>query len=531
MSEIESGAMKKATELLTAAEMRAIETAAMDSGAVSGIELMERAGAAVVAAVEEGWPQLARGAFRVVVLCGPGNNGGDGFVIARLLRERGCEVELYLLGEAVGLPRDAQANCDRWREMGAVQPWPAKLDGQADLYVDAVFGAGLSRPVGERVVAPLAGVPPERIVAVDAPTGLCMDSGRVLGSAVSAAVTVTFHAPRPGHYLADGPAHCGRVICSSIGLRGEGPRRAVRVDAPLVPVLKSADGHKYSHGHALVLSGGSGRTGAARLTARGALRIGAGLVTLGVPGAAQLEVAAQSTGVMLTRVDGPEAFSKVLEDERINALCLGPGLGRDRARSLVPVALEAGTRRAVVLDADALSAFADAPDALFARLHPGCVLTPHGGEFARLFPDPAKQLAEEPARGPALSRLDVARAAAERAGCTVLLKGPDTVIARPDGMCAVNAARYARSVPWLATAGAGDVLAGFIAGLMARGADAFGAAATAAWLHVECALQFGPGLIAEDLPESLPAVLRQLDQAAGRIRAGSAAEESSTPLQ
>lgn len=277
-----------------------------------------------------------------------------------------------------------------------------------------------------------------------------------------------------------------------------------------LPPLGKGEGHKYSHGHALILSGGFGRTGAARLAARGALRIGAGLVTLGVPGAAQIEVASQISALMLARVEDGDGLAEVLEDARVNALCLGPGLGVERARDLVPAALRAKHRPRVVLDADALTAYADTPEALFAILHANCVLTPHGGEFARLFPDIAAKLNETPTSGPAYSKVDATREAARRAGCVVLFKGPDTVIADPDGSCSVNAAVYDRAAPWLATAGSGDVLAGFITGLLARGLSAMQAAETGAWLHVEAARSFGPGLIAEDLPEELPRVFRAL---------------------
>ncbi|MEL6618890.1 MAG: NAD(P)H-hydrate dehydratase [Pseudomonadota bacterium] len=272
-------------------------------------------------------------------------------------------------------------------------------------------------------------------------------------------------------------------------------------------------GQKFDHGHALILSGGPGRTGAARLAARGALRIGAGLVTLGVPPPAQMEAASHITALMLKRVSNADGLNAVLEDDRINALCLGPGLGLDDdAASLVETVLGAGhlrLTRHVVFDADALTLIARDP-ARMAALNAHAVLTPHGGEFARLFPDIAEKLAAVPDRGPAYSKVDATRDAAARCGAVVLFKGPDTVIAHPDGRCSVHAAAYGREAPWLATAGAGDVLAGFITGLLARGSDPLEAAETAAWLHVECARQFGPGLIAEDLPEILPQVLRML---------------------
>ena len=248
-----------------------------------------------------------------------------------------------------------------------------------------------------------------------------------------------------------------------------------------------------------------GRSGAARLAARAALRVGAGLVTVGAPGSAMMECACQLTAIMLRKTEDAEALATALEDTRINAICIGPGLGLDRARDLVPIALAAARR--TVLDADALTAYTEDPAALFAMLHPEVVLSPHGGEFARLFPDLPHRLSEPATKGPAYSKLDATRAAAERAGCTVLFKGPDTVIASPDGRAAIHAAAYDRAAPWLATAGSGDVLAGLITGLMARGQTPQAAAEAAAWLHTEAAIAFGPGLIAEDLPDILPDVI------------------------
>lgn len=544
------------TELLTAAQMRAIEQAAIESGTATGLELMERAGAGVVGAIFEEWPELDRpaaeaggeyldkdDALRAVVLCGPGNNGGDGFVIARLLEARGWAVEVFLFGDPDKLPPDARVIYERWMELGVVAPLDAFSDPDrgwgCDLLVDALFGTGLTRglrPLGELfwnmedIVYSFqieSGHPRGRpaIVAVDIPSGICSDSGRQFpheddhnSFAACAHLTVTFHKAKIGHYLGDGATRSGKLVVVDIGLGSvdaiskpiDRRKGVAGLTGSIHPVWlrKDREDHKFSHGHALVLTGGSGRTGAARLTARSALRAGAGLVTLGVPGSAQMEVAAQITALMLRRLDDAAGLADVLKDKRLNALCLGPGLGLDRARALVPEALKSG--RKTVLDADALSAFADPPDALFDMLHPGCVLTPHGGEFARLFPDIAARLSETPIKGPAYSKVDATRAAAERAGCVVLFKGPDTVIAAPDGRCAINAAVYDRAAPWLATAGSGDVLAGIITGLLARGFDPFMAAESGAWLHVEAARAFGPGLIAEDLPEMLPQVFRDL---------------------
>ena len=531
-------------ELLTAAQMRAIEQAAIKSGDATGLELMERAGQGVVDAIFDEWPMLdRRGAspsrspgyfgpdeedpLRAVVLCGPGNNGGDGFVVARLLQQLGWEVEVFLYGDLAKLPPDARVNYERWGAKNevlvfAVDPAPLKDDflrfpKSIDLVVDGVFGTGLTRPfVG--AFSMLANEPARtllrdrgvKVVSIDAPSGLCADSGRILGNAIVADMTVTFHSKKLGHILGDGPVTCGTVRTKSIGLETFEDGRIVHTtEADRVKLSKVPVGHKYSHGHALILSGGAGKTGAARLAARGALRVGAGLVTLGVPPIAQMEVASQITALMLQRVDGAGGLSEILEDTRLNALCLGPALGLERARALVPTALAA--RRATVLDADALSAFAEDPGALIARLHDKCVLTPHGGEFARVFPDIAAQMNAHPVKGPAFSKVDATRAAAKRAGCLVLFKGPDTVIAAPDGRCVINSAVYERAAPWLATAGSGDVLAGFIAGLLARGLAPMQAAETAAWLHVECARQFGPGLIAEDLPEQVQEVFRKLN--------------------
>lgn len=561
------------TELLTAAQMRAIEAAAIASGEVTGLELMERAGRGVVEAIFEEWPELAgmgggaapeppeylgnkeAQARRAVVLCGPGNNGGDGFVVARLLMERGWEVEVFLYGDPERMPPDARVNYERWRGMGEIgnlllsDDFKARFGEPLTIVIDALFGTGLSRPMDEAVVDALrraSGIfGTRRVVAVDITSGLCADSGRCVGSAaaevtidgsIEADLTVSFQLPKTGHYLADAPYLSKKLAIKDIGIeKWIGPihyavgedlvwlcTRRVQGDVEWLAKPAWEKGHKYSHGHALILSGPSGRGGAARLAARGALRIGAGLVTVGCPADAIPENAARLDAVMLRAVADKEALAAVLGDPRINALCLGPGMGLDeRARGLVAAALESRaearpTQDAVdrasarlVLDADALTILSQSPD-LFAALHENCVLTPHAGEFARLFPDIAEKLAAPATKGPAYSKVDATREAAKRAGCVVLYKGPDTVIADPSGRCSINSAHYERAAHWLATAGSGDVLAGFIAGLLARGFAPMQAAETAAWLHVECARKFGPGLIAEDLPEQLPAVFRDL---------------------
>jgi hydroxyethylthiazole kinase-like uncharacterized protein yjeF len=490
------------------------------------------------------------------VLCGPGNNGGDGFVVARLLKEWGWEVEVFLYGDAGKLPPDAKVNYERWGEMGEVLPirnlerLPTSFE-QPRLVIDGLFGTGLKREISEQLGTIANELMRFRrvscsVCAIDMPSGICSDSGNSLSSDVSkipflyADLTVTFHRPKIGLYSGFGPTVCKKVVCKDIGINhrewvkalgwsaesAEGRknfgRSVVRLAEreSLTPEFMGSQsildkeyvGHKYSHGHAFILSGGVGRGGAARMAARGALRIGAGLVTVGCPPAALIENAAQLDAVMLRAVKGADKLTEVLEDARINALCVGPGLGTGaRVAEVLRVVLTGGGMepRPTVLDADALSLVA-ADAQLFETLHERCVLTPHGGEFARLFPDIAEKLNATPTHGPAYSKVDATRAAAARAECVVLFKGPDTVIAHPDGRCSINSAQYDREAPWLATAGSGDVLAGFITGLLARGFKPMQAAETAAWLHVECARSFGPGLIAEDLPEELPKVFRQL---------------------
>ena len=269
-------------------------------------------------------------------------------------------------------------------------------------------------------------------------------------------------------------------------------------------LAKAPEAHKYDHGHVLVLAGSPGKGGAARLAARAALRVGAGLVTLACPQISLAENAAQLTAIMLTPLPDAYALRGHFQDPRLNALCLGPGLGLPRALEMVPAAL--WLRRPSVLDADALSAFSADTRPLFNAMHEQVVITPHQGEFRRLFPDLAQALEDG-----SLPRVEAVRQAAARINCTVLLKGPETAIARPSGEAALHSATGARAAPWLATAGSGDVLAGIIAGLMARGLTPFEAACTGTWLHVEAALSFGPGLIAEDLPEELPKVFRVLN--------------------
>lgn len=573
--------MQARLELLSNAEMAEADRRAIAAG-VASLVLMENAGRAVADAAER---MVAPGA-RIVVMCGPGNNGGDGFVAARLLAERGYDVHVAALVALERLTGDAKAMAARWQGATVTASEAVADLAASQLVIDALFGAGLTRAldgVALEVVEAInaAGRP---VLAVDVPSGLDGSTGVALGGVVEATRTVTFFRRKPGHLLLPGRALCGEVVVADIGIpeavlaprvsspssagagggdgatadaarpgrlaRGETGRAAASVGSLPSPSARGGgetdgievatfanapelwshafawprrEGHKYSRGHAIVVSGPAERTGAARLGARGALRVGAGLVTVASPRAAFPVNAAHLTAIMLEPFEVPGGLTGVLADVRRNAVLIGPGTGVSApTRRMVEIALQSAA--AVVLDADALTSFASesdsegeatprrmgftaptraepddaaTPEALFgaitARSQP-VVLTPHEGEFKRLFADVAG------------SKLERARHAARVSGAILLLKGADTVIAAPDGRVAINE----NAPAWLATAGSGDVLAGFIVGLLAQGMPAFEAACAAAWLHGECALRFGPGLIAEDLPEMLPSVLSGL---------------------
>jgi ADP-dependent NAD(P)H-hydrate dehydratase / NAD(P)H-hydrate epimerase len=488
-------------ELLTTKEMTEADRLTIAAG-TPGIELMDRAGSAVADAIAA----AHSAASKVVVLVGPGNNGGDGFVAAQVLRDRGYVVRILLVGDFAKLKGDAALAAARW-ESQVDAASPEGLAG-ADVAIDALFGAGLDRPVEGLALRMIeaaneCGIP---AIAVDLPSGVNGTSGAVMGAAVRATRTVTFFRRKPGHLLLPGRRFCGLVTVADIGIqastlasiRPQTFANALALWAHTFPI-PHVDGHKYSRGHAVVVSGAATSTGAARLAARGALRTGAGLVTIASPRDALAINATANLAIMVRQVDGPQELSAFLADRRRNTIIMGPGLGVGaETRDLVLTALSAD--RAVVLDADALTSFSDQPAVLFAAISgrgsSATVLTPHLGEFAKLFP---------PADGPAF-KLEQARQAAARAGAFVVLKGPDTVIAAPDGRAVIND----NAPPWLATAGAGDVLAGVIGGLLAQGMPGFEAAAAGVWLHGEAGNQIGPGLIAEDLPEAMPRIYREL---------------------
>lgn len=490
-------------DVLTTTEMERADRLTIAAG-TPGFALMMSAGQAVAEAamdlVEEG---------PIVVVAGRGNNGGDGFVAAAELAARGREVSVILLCERDSLQGDAALAAKGWKY--PVLPFNPQALGKPALIIDALFGAGLNRPVKgdplEMIAAVNANGTP--VLAVDLPSGVNGTTGAIMGAAVQATETVTFFRKKPAHLLLPGRMYCGRVRVADIGIDAQVLDEIKPLTAENVPQawrwsfpVPRIDGHKYARGHAVVVSGDLASTGAARLAARAALRAGAGLVTLASPRDALAVNAAALTAVMVRAVDNPIQFAELLDDKRLNACVIGPGAGVSaRTRDFVHTALSA--QRHLVLDADALTSFAGTPDRLFEAIKAsdglGVVLTPHEGEFPRLFSDISN-------KHPGRSKLERVRAAAERSGAVVLLKGADTVIASPDGRATVAA----NAPPWLATAGAGDVLAGIIAGFLAQGVAAFEAASIGVWLHGEGASEAGPGLIAEDLTEVLPAVFRRL---------------------
>ena len=488
-------------EILSAAEMRAADAAAIAAG-TPGIVLMERAGKAVADEAE----RMARTATRIVVLCGPGNNGGDGFVAARLLARRGWRVELGLLGERAELRGDAQLASDGYA--GPVSAAGALALKGAGLIVDALFGAGLSRALDgqARALVEAIGASGAPVLSVDMPSGLDTDTGEIMGVAPQATRTVTFHRLKPCHVLLPGSALCGDVRLRDIGLsafglghmRLIGPDDFRRAQRPRAP-----QDHKYARGAALVLSGAAHRTGAARLAAQAALRVGAGVVAIAAEGASVAANSAHVTAIMVEPFDGLSGFARLIEDERRTAVVIGPGAGvGEPTRGYVRAAL--ARTCAVVIDADALTSFAGQLDDLAAHIAAQggqAVLTPHDGEFRRLFGDARDVRA---ARG----KIERARAAARACRGVVLCKGADTVIAAPDGRVGIAW----RSPASLATAGSGDVLAGLIGGLMAQGAPPFEAACAAAWAHARCAERLGEGVIAEDLAVQIGPVITALNQ-------------------
>lgn len=491
--------------VLTVAQMKEADRQTIIDG-TDGIILMRAAGQACVDAIVERFEKT-----ETLVLCGPGNNGGDGFVIARLLEEAGWSVTVSSLVSPAAFTGDAKLAYEEWilaARAPVLAPFAASLCDEAGLIIDAIFGTGLTRdvtsPVSDVMAAARAGGIP--VVAVDCPSGVRGDSGQVAGAAFQCELTVTFHRKQPAHLLFPGRGLCGDIVVADIGIpdgAGEEPGPVIHENDPsqwlAVFPWPRLEANKYERGHTIVVSGGVSATGAARLAALAALRAGSGLVSVASPASAVMVNASQLTSVMVKGFSNFEKFAQVVEDPRLNAFVIGPGNGvGDKTKERVLHLL--ASRRAIVLDADALTSFEDDKETLFNALHDKAVLTPHAGEFRRLFDD------IEP-----LPKHEAAAEAARRTGAVVVLKGPDTVIAAPDGQIVINANAPAT----LATAGSGDVLAGLIAGLLAQGMSAFDAACAGVWIHGQAAALFGPGLISEDLPDLVPDVLDLLSDTGG----------------
>lgn len=471
--------------ILTPQEMRAAEEALFSKGTDS-FELMQRAGTAVAEFVHAKWPE-----GRIQVLCGPGGNGGDGFIAAARLAKLWRKVDVFCLVDRNALTGDAARAAAEWE--GEIQPLEMALEAPHDIVLDALFGGGLSRP--------LEGIPAKlserggRVVSIDVPSGIDGESARPLGPCFRAEGTITFAALRPAHVLVPGAAYCGGVFVADIGVPVQ---TKLLENSPLLwgrNLPQPGQGsHKHARGHLAVVSGHMASTGAARMAGRAGLRAGAGLVTLLSPPDAVAVNASHLTAIMLKEVADADQLRSAIETTSV--LILGPAAGVSTStRENVECLLSSGTK--AVLDADALTVFADDREALYAQLRPDDLMTPHIGEFGRIFGD----LLETE-----VNKVEATRKAAQLAGCVVLLKGPDTVIAKPDGMAIVNT----HATRWLATAGSGDVLAGIAGGLMAQGVDTFTAAAMASWLHGEAGRRVGAGLIAEDLEAQLPDILSAL---------------------
>jgi len=484
-----------ADELLTTHQMYAADAATIEQG-LPGCELMENAGRGVVVEITKRFQCQP-----VLVICGPGNNGGDGFVIARLLKERGWPTRLVFLGTLNSLSPDAADKAKRWS--GETEKFTTDCLNNTGLVVDAIFGAGLTRNIegdAARVIEEIncRGL---TCIAVDIPSGIDGNTGEILGVAPHCELTVTFFRKKPGHFLYPGRRLSGEISLVDICINTEvlrdikatifqnNPKQWVNE----LPSSNFSD-HKFKRGCALIV-GGLKMTGAARLAARSAARAGAGLVTIACPPEAKSIYSNDDPSFLIKSFSDADDFVHLLSDERITSVLIGPGCGVNQTTIDITLAT-LKTDKFVVLDADALTVFGDCRNDLIEAIQTGnVVLTPHEGEFSRLFNYTGDKLAR-------------CRAAATETGAAVILKGADTVIAAPDGKAIINS----NAPSTLATAGSGDVLSGVITGLLAQGMGSFLGAAASVWIHGQAAANFGVGLIASDIPQLLPNILKQLNQ-------------------
>ena len=505
-------------------EIQQIENFQIQGSVKVAMDLMETAGRKAAEAIIN-WQAKPATPVKTHyhIMCGPGNNGGDGFVIARTLLDLGESVSCWESGNPPNRSASSAAMRSKWLQRGTISPLTDLQEfafAKNDILVDALFGIGLTRPLTNNIAQIIAGIPSYLpIIAIDILSGLDASTGRVLAPRdlpnYQASLTLTFQLAKWGHYLGEGVERSGPIRVISIGLE-EGLKKYTTTHSPLVELVesqlpeftnlleKSGSKHKYDHGHSLILSGPPGKMGAAELAAISALRAGSGLVTMGLPAKAFLHHTNKVKALMTANINFTHDLEVVLSDNRINALCLGPGLGiGGQTREYTDVALNSG--RNVVLDADALSSFQDNPEALFGKLHLRVVLTPHLGEFARIFPSLTRNIKED-----GLPVIKATQQASTISGAVILFKGRQTVIAAPGGPTyLINGSRFQNS-SWLATGGSGDVLSGLITGLMARNISPIISALLAVYIHLHAAKIFGPGLIADDLPKLIPSVLNKL---------------------
>lgn len=491
-------------ELLTPEQMGQADKLAATFNGGDSYQLMLNAAQAVTDVIVDCYGKVKK----VAILCGSGNNGGDGYAVATLLKNKGFNVTCF----AYGAPRKNSDADKAYLAWDGLTLSPDKLVPEdVGLIVDALYGAGLDRELDMPTQALLKTVNDANIpvVAIDLPTGVYGKTGETCKTAINANETVTFFRLKPGHVIYPGRAHCGNIILKNIGI----PERVLEtigakttINSPTLwqknwPVL-DYDTHKYKRGHAVVFSGGACSTGAARLAALAAARVGAGLVTILAPEDALAAHESHLTSVMLSQLCEDDEILSFLKARKVRSVVLGPGFGNmDRAFNIAKTILqdECGVD-SLLLDADALTAIALKPDEIFATIKRSSVkvvLTPHEGEFRRVFPDIS---ANEKS-----TRLDRALEGAEKSGAVVVYKGADNIVASPDGRLAVST----NGTPFLATAGSGDVLSGILSGLLAQQMPAYEAACAASWIHAECGRKTSFGTIAEDLVATIPVVLRE----------------------
>jgi hydroxyethylthiazole kinase-like uncharacterized protein yjeF len=474
--------------ILTCDEVRAAEQIAVQAG-IPLWGLMQKAGQACADVLHAEFPE-----GRVVVLAGPGNNGGDAFVAAQRLSDLGRNVWVFDLAPTA--ERSLEGQNALAGLSGARQPLEDLRLSPDDVVLDGLFGAGLSRALtGEAAYAvEQVNASGAKVVAIDVPSGLMGDIGDAIGPAIRADVTVTFCCKKAAHVLQPASDLCGEVIPAEIGfgrfIEAAGGGR-LHENSPALWGAKlrwpEARSHKHRRGRLAVVTGPIASTGAARLAAQAGLRAGAGQVTLLCPPAALMVVAgAVMAPLTASFADEHQLFALT---ETADAVVIGPAAGiTDKTRANVEALAKAD--RTLVLDADAITVFKGEAETLGGLLEAPAVLTPHMGEFERLFPG---------VLAGAASKIEAVRVAAKQVGAVVLLKGPDTVVAAPDGRAAVNI----HASPFLATAGSGDVLAGIIGGLLAQGLDAFDAACAGAWMHGDAGIRAGAGMTAADLDQAL----------------------------